>query len=214
LNGTTYGLKSNTGSTTGSTGFVHVSFTIATTGQYQLVWEVCDVLDHNRASTLAIDNVKLNSTLLYGFESGTPAGFTSLGKVGTSTAITNLSPTEGTHFAYLDTTGNVAPIFNTGPDGSAATLGSRLISSAFSATAGQVLSLDLAFLTNDADPDDDYAVAALQPVPVPEPSSLLQLATALVCLAGAAWLRAPRNEPVIPLNVDPPRAEAESWTLL
>jgi hypothetical protein len=190
LNGTTYGQASSNGSTTGTTGFAHVSFTIGSTGLYQLTWEVCGALDTTRQSALAIDNVRLGSNLLYGFESGIPAGFTSLGTVGTSPAITGLMPTEGSRFAFLDTSGKIAPILNTGPDGAIATTGSRLVSSSFTASSGQVLSLDLAFLTNDQDPFDDYAIAVLAPAAtvVPEPRSLILFATAVVALAGTLWL--------------------------
>jgi hypothetical protein len=53
-----------------------------------------------------------------------------------------------------------------------------------------VLSLDLAFLTNDQDPFDDYAIAVLQPAAtaVLEPRSLILFATALLALAGTLWL--------------------------
>jgi len=191
LNGVMYGQASSNGSTTGTTGFAHVSFTIGSTGMYQLTWEVSNVLDSTRGSALAIDNVRLGSSLLYGFESGIPAGFTALGTVGTSGPIVGLAPTEGSRFAYLDTTGKVAPILNTGPDGALATSGSRLVSSSFSATSGQVLSLDLAFLTNDSDPFDDYAIAVLTPAPttIPEPHSLIMLAMGLAVLTGTLWLR-------------------------
>jgi hypothetical protein len=187
LNGILYGPFGFGGNEGGTTGFVHVSFTLpalpaGATG-FRLVWEVSDVIDHSRVSALAIDNVRLGNTLLFGFDSGIPAGFTALGTVGTSGPITGLSPTQGTAFAFLDTTGNIPPIYDT-VDG---TFGSRLFSSGFSATAGTVLSLDVAFLTNDGGPFHDYGIVALQAIP--EPASVRLLASGVACLAGFAYRR-------------------------
>jgi hypothetical protein len=189
LNGITYGPFAFGANAGGTTGFVHVSFTLPAGGTFRLVWEVSDVIDHSRPSALAIDNVRLGSTLLYGFETGIPAGFTALGTVGTSGAVTDLSPTQGNFFAFLDTTGNTKPIYDT-EDG---TFGSRLLSSPFTATGGSTLSLDLAFLTNDGGPFHDYGIAALQQLP--EPSSLISVLSATVCLAGygSLLLRRRRN---------------------
>ena len=172
-----FGFGANTG---GTTGFVSVSYTIATAGSYNLIWEVSNVLDDSRPSALAIDNVRLNNSLLYGFESGIPAAFTALGSVGTSGAVTDLSPTQGNSFAYLDTTGNIPPIYDT-VDG---TLGSRLVSGTFAAAAGTTISMDLAFMTNDGFPFADYGIAVLQQViPVPEPSSLV-LSISFISICG------------------------------
>jgi hypothetical protein len=185
LNGILYGPFGFGGNTGGTTGFVHVSFTLpalpAGATAFRLIWEVSDVIDHTRESALAIDNVRLGSTLLYSFDSGIPAGFTALGTVGTSGAVPGLSPTQGTAFAFLDTTGNVRPIFDT-VDG---TFGSRLFSSPFTAAAGTVLSLDMAFLTNDGGPFHDYGIVVLQAIP--EPASLQLLTSGVVCLAGFAF---------------------------
>jgi hypothetical protein len=184
INGITYGPFAFGANVGGTTGFVNVSYVIPTSGTFDLVWETSDVIDHSRPSALAIDNVRLNGTLLYGFDSGIPAGFTSLGSVGTSGAVPDLAPTQGTAFAYLDTTGNVPPIYDT-VDG---TFGSRLISSQFTAAAGTTLSMDLAFLTNDGGPFHDYGIAVLQPVAVPEPNTLtLALIAVTLVLATHAW---------------------------
>ncbi len=185
INGITYGPFGFVGNTGGTTGFVSVSYTIAVSGLYQLTWEVGDAIDHSRVSALAIDNVQLGGALLYGFESGIPAGFASLGSVGTSTAVLDLAPTQGSSFAYLDTTGNSPVIYDT-VDG---TEGSQLISSPFAATAGQILSLDMAFLTNDGGPFDDYGIAVLDVV-VPEPSALaMALIAAVTGVAVQLWRR-------------------------
>ncbi len=167
---------------------MNVSYVIPVSGLYQLIWEVGNAIDNTRTSALAIDNVKLDSTLLYGFESGIPAGFAGLGSVGTSGAVTDLSPTEGNSFAYLDTTGNSPVIFNT-VDG---TFGSQLFSSPFAVTAGQTLSMDIAFLTNDGGPLDDYGIAALSVVP--EPNTLtISLIGMVTGLALHHWRRRRRT---------------------
>ena len=187
LNGITYGPSAFGGNTGGTTGYVHVSYTIPTAGMYDLVWEVSNVIDRSRESALAIDNVDLDGMLLYGFESGIPAEFTSLGTTGTSGAILDLPATQGARFAFLDTTGNVAPIFDT-VDGTA---GSRLISSTFSADAGTVLTMDIAFLTNDGGPFHDYGIAALEQASVPEPAAFCEaLAGGLILFA---WRRRARQ---------------------
>lgn len=161
LNGTTYGPVGYASAPGGTTGFVTSSFVIpVSSGSYQLVWEVSDVGDTIINSALAIDNVRITSgsstALLFGFESGIPAGFSSFaGSVsGTSAAVANLAPTEGARFAFIDTTGS----YNT----AMGTNGSRLISTMFSAAAGDIIAIDTAFLTNDATSSfGDYGFAAL-----------------------------------------------------
>src|SRR5262249_42959169 len=104
----------------------------------------------------------------------------------TSGAITGLSPTEGSSFAWMDTTGDVPPIFDT-VDG---TFGSRLSSDVFPVTAGTTLTLDAAFLTTDGGPFYDYGIIAL--VQVPERTSLIVVAAPAISLGGGA-LRGPRG---------------------
>jgi hypothetical protein len=181
LGGITYGPNAFAGNTGGSTGFVHISYTIGQDGTYHLVWEVADVLAKNLESALATDNVRLNGSLLFGFEAGVPAGFTARGTVGTSGAVPNLAPTEGASFAYLDTTGEEPATVDT-VDGVS---GSRLISTEFTARAGDVLSLDVAFLTNDGDQFHDYGVVTLA---APEPGSLTLAAVAVAVAAVSAWM--------------------------
>ena len=65
-------------------GFRH--YTVPTAGQYELTWEVAGA-DYKVGSALAFDNVRVNGNLLFGFESGIPGGFTPLGSVGTSGAL-------------------------------------------------------------------------------------------------------------------------------
>ena len=179
LNGITYGPGAFGGNTGGSTGFVTSSFTFDVADTYQLVWEVADVSDTSTTSAFAIDNVTLNGSELYNFESGIPGGFTVRGTVGTSGAVTNLAPTQGNSFAFLDTTGNAIPAFDT----VTGTEASRLISSPFTVRSGDVLSVDLAFLTQDGDAFQDYAIAAVTndpvPDPVPEPLTILGSGMAL-----------------------------------
>ena len=61
---------------------------------------------------------------------------------------------------------------------------SRLYSATFTANAGDVLSLDVAFLTNDGSPYADYGIVALESVP--EPSSLILGVTAALKLGRLA----------------------------
>ncbi len=195
INGITYGPFAFGGNVGGTTGFVHVVYTIPVSGSYALTWEVSDVIDHSRPSALAVDNVRLDNTLLFnGFDSGIPAGFTQLGVTGTSGAVTDLAPTQGTAFAFLDTTGNAPAVYDT-VDG---TFGSRLISTGFAATAGTVLSLDVAFLTNDGGPFHDYGIAVLSSVP--EPGTLALAAVALASTGLLALVRVRRRGHVPPAH--------------
>ena len=93
--------------------------------------------------------------LLESFEAGLPAGsILAPGSVGgTSGAVPNLAPTEGAAFGFLDTSGS-API----PGGTA---GSALLLPGFALADGDVLLLDLNFLTSDGNGFNDFAVAQL-----------------------------------------------------
>ncbi len=178
LNGITYGPFGYGLNTGGTTGFVNVSYTIATSGMYQLIWEVASTTASPGDSALATDNVQLNGASLFNFQAGgpgvLPTGLMGAGTYGTSGAIPDLTPSgTDTAFAWIDTTGGLTPMYDT-VDGNSA---SRLMSTTFSATSGDTLSLDAAFLTNDGGPFDDYGIVVL--VAVPEPSSLsLLLASA------------------------------------
>ena len=80
----------------------------------------------------------------------------------------NFNPTEGIKFAYMDISGGMTPIYDTVDP----YLGSRLYSSLFNLNAGDTLTMDLAFLTNEGDPFHDYGIATLNFVP--EPPSICQ----------------------------------------
>jgi hypothetical protein len=187
LNGVIYGPVGFDGNGGGNTGWVESDYTVAATGRYRLVWEVAGA-DPKIGSALTVDNVRVNGSLLYGFEGGIPGSFLSLGSVGTSGAVPvttatggslpDFSPTEGSAFAYLDIKHNtVSPIFDT-VDGFVA---SRLYSDVFMLSGGDTLSMSLAFLTNDGAPFYDYGIAAL--ISIPEPSTLTISAIALAALA-------------------------------
>ena len=115
-----------------------------------------------------------------------PAGFTGVGNYGTSGPVADLAPSgSDTYFAWMDvapppSSTNVAPIFDTVDVYSA----SRLYSPVFSANAGDVITLDAAFLTNDGSPYADYGIVAL--VSVPEPSSLILAALGALGAIGMA----------------------------
>jgi hypothetical protein len=141
---------------------------------------VANTLDSSLQSALATDNVLLNGNPLFHFQAGglgvLPTGLTGAGTYGTSGAITGLSPSGGdSAFAWIDTTGNQTPIFDTVD----ATSASQLFSTTFTVKAGDVLSLDAAFMTNDGGPFDDYGIVALQSVPEPTSLVLLALSTAV-----------------------------------
>ena len=185
LNGITYGPYGFGANGGGNTGWVNTSFTATQTSDYRLVWEVAGA-DPKIGSALLTDNVQINGVVKFGFESGLPTGSLALGSVGTSGALNvtdasgnplaPFSATEGSKFAWLDTTGQNAPIY----DSTDPYLGSRLVSAVFHLNAGDVLSLDAAFLTNEGSPFQDYGLVALQAVP--EPASL----TLLACGSAAA----------------------------
>jgi PEP-CTERM motif len=193
LNGITYGPLGALGNTGGTTGFVTSSYTFATSGTYQLIFEVAKTTESPGDSALATDSVQLGGKPLFNFQPGglgvLPIGLSGEGTFGTSAAIAGLAPSGGeAAFAWIDSTGGEAPIFDT-VDGFSA---SQLFSASFSAKAGSTLSLDAAFLTGDGGPFADYGIIALQSVP--EPSSLILLAAGLIGLtAHASRCRARRK---------------------
>ena len=186
LNGVTYGPFGFGANGGGNTGWVSISDTVSMTGLYQLIWEAAGA-DPKIGSALVIDNIRVNGNLLFGFESGIPGGFSPLGTVGTSGPLTvtdalgnplpNFDPTEGSKFAFLDISGGITPIYDTVDP----YLGSRLYSSLFNLTAGDTLTLDMAFMTNEGAPFFDYGIASLNFVP--EPSGLLTASIAIAVLA-------------------------------
>jgi hypothetical protein len=190
LGGATYGPFGFGGNAGGNTGWVGVSDTIGVSGLYRLTWEVAGA-DPKIGSALAIDNIRVNGNLLFGFESGIPGVFNALGTVSTSGSVpvsdpvggTNpppFSPTEGSLFAYMDISGGIAPIYDTVDP----YLGSRLYSSLFNLNAGDTLTMDLAFLTNEGDPFHDYGIATLNFVPEPSGLVTATIALTIVCLGG------------------------------
>jgi PEP-CTERM motif len=197
--GSTYGPFGYNANAGGSTGWVTASFTVPTSGVFQLVWEVANVVNCAGSDALATDNVTLNGNQLFNFQpGGLPAGFTGLGSYGTSAGVQDLAPSAGAAFAFMDvqpplSSTNVAPIFDT-VDGYSA---SRLYSAAFSASAGDTLSLDSAFLTNDGSPYADYGIVALVSVSaVPEPSSMVLAVLGAIGTVGIALCRRRRARAV------------------
>jgi PEP-CTERM motif len=192
--GSTYGPFGYNANAGGSTGWVTATYTIPTSGTFQLVWEVANVVNCAGSDALATDNIRINGTSLFQFQPGgvgaLPSGFTGLGNYGTSGGVSDLAPSGGgAAFAYMDvqpppSSTNVAPIFDT-VDGYSA---SRLYSATFTANAGDTLTLDSAFLTNDGGNYADYGIVALQSA-VPEPSSLLIAALGAIAMAGYALCR-------------------------
>jgi hypothetical protein len=195
--GSTYGPFGYSGNAGGSTGWVTTSYVLPTSGTYQLIWEVANTINCAGSDALVTDNVAINGSAIFAFSPGgvgaLPSGFVGLGNYGTSGAVTDLAPSGGSGaFAYMDvqpppSSTNVAPIFDT-VDGYSA---SRIYSATFSASAGDTLTLDAAFLTNDGSPYDDYGIVALQSVP--EPSSVVMAVVGTLWMVGYALRRSPRN---------------------
>jgi hypothetical protein len=192
LHGVTYGPFGFDGNGGGNTGWVSVSDTVSQSGLYQLNWEVAGA-DPKIGSAIVIDNIRVNGSLLFGFESGVPGGFGPLGTVGTSgplkvtdfvgNPLPDFNSTEGSKFAFLDISGGITPIY----DKVDHFLGSRLYSSLFSLNAGDTLTMDMAFMTNEGAPFYDYGIATLNAVP--EPGGLLSGTTAIAVLVAAGLIR-------------------------
>ncbi len=188
LNGVVYGPTAYGGNTGGTTGWVNVSFVIPVGGYLQFVFEVADVGDTIIHSSLAIDNIRLNGQLLFSFEGGLPPGFVGLGSYGVSGAVTNLAPTEGDSFGFIDTSWGVLPLF----DPVEGTEASRFVffhepPSPFTIVVkpGDVLTMDLAFLTNDGGIYRDYAIVQVKITP--EPSAAFALGLGIIGLV--VWRR-------------------------
>ena len=89
------------------------------------------------------------------FENGLPQGWTLAGRGGTNSSVTNLAPTDGGKFGYIDTQGSVSTAKYGG------TAGSTLLSAPIALDDGSVLSMDLNFLTNDGGGFHDFAFVQL-----------------------------------------------------
>jgi len=191
--GSTYGPFGYNGNAGGSTGWVTITYTLPTSGSFQLVWEVANVINCAGSDALATDNIRINGNPIFSFQPGSvlPSGFTGRGNYGTSGAVADLAPSGGeAAFAWMDvapppSSTNVAPIFDT-VDGYSA---SRLYSAEFTADEGDTIRVDAAFLTNDGGNYADYGIVALQSVPVPEPSTLIVAVLGAIGMAGYALRR-------------------------
>jgi hypothetical protein len=103
------------------------------------------------------------AVLIESFEAvGIPAGWTlSTGGIGgSSAAVTNVAPTEGSRFGFIDTRGTTDTTGLT--PGTGETVGTMLTSTGFAVLAGEVLRLDLNFLTNNGSVGfEDFALVRL-----------------------------------------------------
>jgi hypothetical protein len=163
---------------------VNVSYTLLSGDLTSLFVEVANVGNSDYQSGLALDNIQINDVLVERFESGIPSGWITNGFLTTSGAVTNLAPTEGSSFLFMDTTGGSTPIFDT-VDG---INGSNLLAS-LGLSAGDKLSFDIAFMTTDGtDFYHDYGLASLgvpEVVGVPEPGMFALFSLDLIGLGFA-----------------------------
>ncbi len=189
--GTTYGPSGFNQNAGGTTGWVTTCYTFTAGGAFQLVWEVANVFGSQGGDALATDNITLNGNKIVQFQPGgtLPSGYTGMGSFGTSAGVTGL-PTSGGDpgFAWLDvqpsSSTGVSPLFDTSGDVFSA---SQLYSATIHVQAGDQLCVDVAFMTNDGSPYNDYGIVALQSVP--EPSSFVLGAAGFLGAMGLAVRR-------------------------
>src|SRR5262249_39547629 len=148
INGVFYGPTKFTVGPGGPTGWVNAKVTPGARS-FQILFVASNVGDCGFASALAIDNLKINSPGIQGFESALPGTWAVSpgGSFSISTAVTNVAPTEATHFGFLGADpGNTsmtftAPLLSAGTP--TPTCGSWLLSPSISTGASDVLSVDL-----------------------------------------------------------------------
>jgi hypothetical protein len=186
----------------GFTGWIHVSYTVPAgtpTGNFILQFETSNAGDTSLPSALAIDNI-VSPGLTESFENGIPATWTLSGGAagfpgatgGTSPTITNLAPTNGSQFAWItngcsdvcNTLGSVPTSYGSlyqGPGTNGLPVGQGLGSSVsgttlqsptFALAAGNTISFDVNFGTNDGTFNfPDWAAAQLIPTQTGVPIS-------------------------------------------
>ena len=155
---------------------------------YQLIWEVANTINCAARCRYGqrCHQRKLDLYLYARWSRRIALGLQWAGELRSFGAVNDLAPSGGSGaFAYMDvqpppSSTNVAPIFDT-VDGYSA---SRIYSATFSANAGDMLTLDAAFLTSDGSPYDDYGLVA--PQSVPEPSSLVMAVIGTLGVLGCA----------------------------
>lgn len=110
--------------------------------------------------TCALVSIFLHSATAMAQSHSLPDGWaiSAGGAGGLSTAVANLSPTEGIGFGFIDTTG-ATDISMTGIDN--ATTGTVALSKLFTLASSRSVSVDLNFLSNDGEEFSDFAVVQL-----------------------------------------------------
>lgn len=194
----------------GSTGWQSYSLTFSSAFTGSVYLGVSDAGDDVLPSSLLLDN--LGGTAAFtslsaagrGFEQGDFSGYGMAGDVTLTNGFGGYNPTEGGHMALLNSvdghSGTDTSLYlntqgNPGVDGS-------LIRFDISANAGDTLTFDWAFKTDDYAPYSDFAfislvgtgaadghyevLAEITPAPVPVPAAVWLMGSGLLGLAGVA----------------------------
>ncbi len=173
LNGVEYGPVAFGGVPGGATGWVNSSYVFpdgVALSNYMLAFWVSDVGDTSVDSALAIDNVQLPGGVSVTEFDVFPTGWTEYGSSDFSSAILGVSPTIGDTFGFIDTQNNNfvggelgGGIGPGGVDTSVfgGTIGSVVLTDSFQAQAGDIVSFDANFLSNDGASFNDFAVVQL-----------------------------------------------------
>ncbi len=192
----------------GSTGWQQYSYTFSSAFAGSVTLGVSDEDDMEQSSQLLLDNLGGTAALApqsvtnQGFEQGDFSGYATSGSAAVASSFGSYSPTEGGQMALLDSVAGDSGVStslylntqgNPGTDGS-------LISFDIAANAGDTLTFDWAFSTDDYAPFGDFAFISLvgtgpanghyevlaEITPVPVPAAVWLMGSGLLGLAGVA----------------------------
>ena len=126
-----------------------LSFSFVRAGTYEVTLVVLDSGDTGYDSTVSVDNFQLNGEAIL---PDAPSGINSAGDASVQGEFAGISPREG-NFQYLITTGEASAL--AGKDAEDFTEGSGVHLEGIEASAGQKLTFDYNFLTNES-PNPSY----------------------------------------------------------